>query len=275
MTEPTIPQNIEMEMALLGGIIATNKAYEKVAEYLQPIHFSQQVNGDIYAACSKMIEAGQLADRRTLEVHFGRDRGLAELGGPAYLDKLLSRAATLVETGAYGKDIYDIYLRREIIALGTRMANQAHPYEGEGVRQIERIEQDLYELATNGNYEGGFLPFNETIDYVMKMVEVHRSRDGALSGVSTGLNDLDAVLGGLHSSELVILAGRASTGAALATTIAYEAAEAHHKTDGEQGAVVGYFSLEMSAERLATRIISNQAKIPQEKLYRLFVFFGG
>ena len=265
---PTIPQNIDMEMALLGGIMANNTGYEKVSEFLRPEHFMQKANGDIFDACSKLIEAGQLADRYTLDDYISRDAALTELTGPAYLDKLLSRAVPLVEVGAYAKILYDMYLRREIISLGQKMANQAFSSE-DGIGQIEAVEQTLYDLATTGNFEGDFLSFKESIQHVLLMTETARKRDGALTVVTTGLSDLDMMLGGLHPSELVILAGSHSMGkTTLATTIAYEAAVAYHRTGGEEGAVVGYFSLELSAERLATRIISRHTHIYQENISR-------
>ncbi|MBC8269156.1 MAG: replicative DNA helicase [Rhodospirillaceae bacterium] len=265
----TLPHNIEAEKSLIGAIFANNKAYEKVSEFLFPEHFVIAQHGVIYDACSKLIEKGQIADPVTLKRYFEQDESLAEIGGPAYLVELAGSVVSIINAGEYGRIIYDLHLKRELIGLGEDVVNRAYggDVEDEATRQIEAAEQTLYDLATTGNYEGGFQSFRESVVAALNMAEAAHKRDGALAGVTTGLLDVDTMLGGLHPSDLLILAGRPSMGkTALATNIAYNAAYTHHQTGGEQGAVVGFFSLEMSAEQLATRIISEQTQTSSDSI---------
>jgi replicative DNA helicase len=265
----TLPHNIEAEKSLIGAIFANNKAYEKVSEFLFPEHFVIAQHGVIYDACSKLIEKGQIADPVTLKRYFEQDESLAEIGGPAYLVELAESVVSIINAGEYGRIIYDLHLKRELIGLGEDVVNRAYggDVEDEATRQIESAEQTLYDLATTGNYEGGFQSFKESVVAALNMAEAAHKRDGALAGVTTGLLDVDTMLGGLHPSDLLILAGRPSMGkTALATNIAYNSAYTHHQTGGEQGAVVGFFSLEMSAEQLATRIISEQTQTSSDSI---------
>ncbi|MBT4933671.1 MAG: replicative DNA helicase [Rhodospirillaceae bacterium] len=265
----TLPHNIEAEKSLIGAIFSNNRAYEKVSEFLFPEHFVIAQHGVIYDACSKLIEKGQIADPVTLKRYFEQDESLAEIGGPAYLVELAESVVSIINAGEYGRIIYDLHLKRELIGLGEDVVNRAYggDVEDEATRQIESAEQTLYDLATTGNYEGGFQPFKESVVAALTMAEGAHKRDGALAGVTSGLVDIDTMLGGLHPSDLLILAGRPSMGkTALATNIAFNAAYTHQQTSGEQGAVVGFFSLEMSAEQLATRIISEQTQISSDSI---------
>ena len=265
----TLPHNIEAEKALLGGLFLNNRAYERVSEFLLPAHFALPEHGRIFEACSKLIERGQIADPLTLRRFFEQDENLADIGGPAYLAELEASAVTVINTGEYGRIIYDLYLKRELIALGENVINEAYGGEVDesALTQIEKAEQTLYNLATSGDYEGGFKPFKESLLSAVKMAEVAHQREGGLAGVTTGLIDIDKLLGGLHPSDLVILAGRPAMGkTALATNIAYNAACTHHESGGEEGAVVGFFSLEMSSEQLASRIISEQTEISSDRM---------
>ena len=265
----TLPHNIEAEKSLLGAIFANNKAYEKVSEFLFPDHFVIAQHGLIYDACSKLIEKGQLANPVTLLRYFEQNESLAEIGGRDYLVELAESVVSIINAGEYGRIIYDLHLKRELIGLGEDVVNRAYggDVEDEATKQIEAAEQVLYDLATTGNYEGGFQSFKESVIAALHMAEAAHKRDGALAGVTTGLIDIDTMLGGLHPSDLLILAGRPSMGkTALATNIAYNAAYTHHRTGGEQGAVVGFFSLEMSAEQLATRIISEQTQTASDSI---------
>lgn len=265
----TLPHNIDAEKALLGAIFANNKAYEKVSEFLLPDHFVIAQHGRIYDACSKLIEKGQIADPVTLKRYFEQDEGLADIGGAAYLVDLAESVVSIINAGEYGRIIYDLHLKRELISLGEDVVNRAYggDVDDEATRQIEAAEQTLYDLATTGNYEGGFQSFKESVVEALRMAEAAHKRDGALAGVTSGLSDVDTMLGGLHPSDLLILAGRPSMGkTALATNIAYNAAYTYHKTGGEEGAVVGFFSLEMSSEQLATRIISEQTQTSSDSI---------
>jgi len=265
----TPPHNIEAEKALLGAILVNNRAFERVSEFLRPEHFALGVHGRIFEACMRLIERGQIADPVTLRRYFEQDESLAEIGGPAYLMELAASAATVINAGEYGRLVYDLHLKRELIDLGGDVVNRAYSGDvGDGAgAQIEEAEQRLYDLATRGRHEGGFEPFRDSVLKAIEMAEAAHKREGALAGVATRLVDLDKILGGLHSSDLVILAGRPSMGkTALATNIAYNAAYSYHQSHGEEGAVVGFFSLEMSAEQLASRILSEQTNISSDRM---------
>jgi len=265
----TPPHNIEAEKALLGAILANNRAYERVSEFLRPEHFALTHHGRVFEAAAALIERGQIADPVTLKRYFEQDETLAEIGGPAYLSELANSAVTVINAGEYGRIVHDLHLKRHLIGLGEDLVNRAYAGEVDetAVDQIERAEQNLYDLATTGDYEGGFQPFKDSVLKAIDMAKTAHERVGGLAGVATGLTDLDKILGGLHPSDLIILAGRPSMGkTALATNIAYNAAYSHHQTDGAEGAVVGFFSLEMSAEQLASRILSEQTDISSDRM---------
>ena len=274
----TPPHNIEAEQALLGAILVNNAAYHRVAEFLLPEHFAEGVHGRIFAAIGKLIERGQIANPVTLKNLFDQDGALQEIGGAQYLVRLAAAVITIINAQDYGRTIYDLYLRRQLIAIGEDVVNDAfaHDLERDARAQIENAEKHLFELATSGQHEGGFLEFHKALGEAIKMAETAFKRTGHTTGVSTGYTDMDKLLGGLHPSDLVILAGRPSMGkTALATNIAFHAAR-HYKpvktADGriaaDDGAVVGFFSLEMSSEQLATRILSEESGVPSDRIRR-------
>jgi replicative DNA helicase len=273
-----LPHNVEAEMALLGAILVNNRAYERVAEYLRPVHFTLAEHRLVYEAIGRLIDRGQIADPVTLKAYFEQGEQLTEVGGGAYLLRLADAAVTVINAGDYGRLIHDLALRRDLIAIGEDLVNRAYQAEIEetAALQIELAEQQLFDLATTGTHDGGFESFEESLRNALKIAEAARKRDGLLSGVTTGFTDLDAKLGGLHPSDLIILAGRPSMGkTALATNIAVNAAKVcrlQRADDGTmttaEGAVVGFFSLEMSREQLATRILAEQAKIPSDRIRR-------
>jgi replicative DNA helicase len=226
----------------------------------------------------KLIRKGQIADLVTLKNFFESDGTLVDIGGTQFLAQLAGSLVTVINAVDYAKVIHDLFLRRHLIGLGEDIVNAAytHDLEASATDQIEAAERNLYELATTGQTEGGFQTFEASLASAVKMAEVAYKREGRLTGVATGLKDLDKLLGGLHPSDLVILAGRPSMGkTALATNIAFSAAKAFREEKDElgnlvaaDGAVVGFFSLEMSVEQLATRILAEQAKVPSEKIRR-------
>ena len=270
------PHNLEAEQALLGAILLNNRAYERVSEFLRPEHFAEPVHGRVYAACGKLIDRGQMANPVTLRTYFERDGGLAEIGGPDYLAALANSVVSIINAEEYGKLVHDLHLRRELIALGSDVVNGAYEpsVESTALDQIGQAEAKLYDLATTGQTEGGFESFKGVLIEAVRQAEAAHKRQGKLSGVPTGLIDLDKKLGGLHPSDLLILAGRPSMGkTALATNIAFNAAHAYREeidTLGQKraadGAVVAFFSLEMSSEQLATRILAEQAEIASHKI---------
>jgi replicative DNA helicase len=265
----TLPHNVDAERGLLGAVLVDNRSYERVSEYLRPEHFAMGQHGKIYDACSKLIERGQIADPITLNRYFEQDDSLADVGGASYLAELASAAVTIINAGEYGRIVYDLHLKRELIEIGQVIVNEAYGGEVDesATTQIEVAEQSLYDLATSGNFEGGFQAFKEAIVAAIDMAENAHQREGGLAGVTTGLQDLNRLLGGLHRSDLLILAARPAMGkTALATNIAFNAAKTYSDTQGEEGAVVGFFSLEMSSEQLAGRILSEQTEISSDKM---------
>jgi replicative DNA helicase len=272
------PYNTEAEQALLGAIFRNNLAHGRVADFLEPEHFGNAVHGRIYAAIGKLIERGQIANPVTLKNLFDQDGALAEIGGAQYLTRLAEAAVTIINAEDYGRRIHDLHLRRQLIGLGEDVVNEAfqHDLEDPALAQIERAEQKLYDLASTGQAEGGFRPFKQALADALGMAEAAFKRDGRTVGVATGFIDLDKKLGGLHPSDLVIAAGRPGMGkTAFATNIAFHAAKAHRTAPGpdgsaiaEDGAVIGFFSLEMSAEQLATRILAEESGVPSDRIRR-------
>ena len=271
-----LPHNFEAEQALLGAILINNDAYNRVSEFLKPEHFYDPVHGRIFAACATLIERHQIANPVTLKPLFEADESLSDAGGAKYLARLAASAVTVINAADYGRTVFDLHLRRQLIELSLEMRDQAldPDLESSGQQQIEAVEQQLFDLATTGEYEGGFRSFTDVLTSAIEIAEAAYKREGQLTGVATGFSDLDRLLGGLQRSDLVILAGRPSMGkTALATNIAYHAARVCRRENDDQGhvtvtdgAVVGFFSLEMSAEQLATRILSEAAGVSSDKV---------
>ncbi|HVY13007.1 MAG TPA: DnaB-like helicase C-terminal domain-containing protein, partial [Alphaproteobacteria bacterium] len=267
----TPPHNLDAEQALLAAILTNNLAYEKVGEFLRPEHFYNPVFGKIFQAISTVIERGQKADAITLRHFFASDTEIQQLGGSDYLAQLAGSYVSIINAGDYGHTIHDLYLRRELVDIGTETVNHAMDggVEDTAISQVENAEQRLFQLATTGDVRGGFVALKEPLHKARIMAEAAHKRDSHITGVTTRLRDLDFKLGGLQQSDLVILAGRPSMGkTALATNIAYNAARAFLESDGREGGVVGFFSLEMSAEQLATRLISEFTRIPSNDIRR-------
>jgi replicative DNA helicase len=274
----TPPINLEAEQQLLGALLANNKAYDRVAEFLQPRHFADERHGRIYEAIGQLKERGMVANPVTLKTRFEQDQSLAEIGGAQYLARLATSVVAIVNATDYAKVIHDLFLRRQLIALGEDVVNDAYSQEKDVTahEQMETAEQKLFLLARSGEVEGGFKPFTSALAAAIDMAEAAYKRDSHVTGVTSGLRDLDKKLGGLHPSDLIVLAGRPSMGkTALATKIAFNAAEAHEerlREDGSreviEGAKVAFFSLEMSAEQLATRILAEMTEVPSDKIRR-------
>jgi len=273
----TPPVNYEAEQALLGAVLANNRAFEKVADFLRPEHFADEIHGRIFGACGTLIERGQIANAITLKNLFEQEQALAEAGGARYLADLQKSVVTVINAADYGRTIHDLHLRRELIALGEDVVNDAfaQDLDSSATNQIEAAEQKLYNLAEVGQTESGLRDFKSAVIEAVEMTEAALRRDSHVAGVSTGFRDLDRQLGGLHRSDLVILAARPSMGkTSLASNIAYNAASAKRREKGPDGSevevpdTVAYFSLEMSTEQLATRIISEQAHVRSDAMRR-------
>ena len=278
------PSNDQAEQALLGALLANNKGYERVSDFLMAEHFADPIHGRIFQAISRRVELGQLADAVTLRGEFEHSGILDEVGGTAYLAQLLTAMVGIINAGEYGRAIHDAWLRRQLIDVGESVVNNAFGADPEldGMNQVEAAEQSLFELATRGGSEGGFITFERALTGAISNAEKAFHMPGGVSGLSTGLRDLDKRTGGLHPSDLLILAGRPGMGkTALATKIAFGAARAlmahAHAQDAEAGlpagttaptGTVAVFSLEMSAEQLANRLLSEESRVSGDRIRR-------
>ena len=270
------PHNIEAEQALLGAILVNNEAYHRVSELLRPAHFFEPVHGRIYECCAQRIARGQVADPVTLKLLFEEDEALRELDGARYLSRLAHAAETIINAAEYGQLVHDLALKRGLIKVGEDVVNRAYDrvLPESGREQIETAERDLFALAQEGESRGEFQPFPQVLSAAIRHIESAWHKVGKVSGVPTKLTGLDQKLGGLQPSDLVILAGRPSMGkTAMAVTIAANAAAAQNVHDESGSAkhrnfVVGVFSLEMSAEQLATRLLSGKGRIESDRLRR-------
>ena len=273
------PSNIEAEQALLGAILVNNEAMDRVSAFLDMSHFYDPLHAQIFEIAGKLIQAGKQATPVTLRTFFETAEPIDEnLTVPQYLGRLAANATTIINAYDYGRTIYDLATRRALITIGEEMVTTAYdsPVDFPPETQIQEAEGRLYELAESGKYGQGFQDFRHALGEAIKMANAAYQRDGHLSGVSTGLTDLDGKMGGLQPSDLIVLAGRPSMGkTALVTNIAYNIAKAYEtekQADGTmkvtRGGVVGFFSLEMSSEQLATRILSEQSEIASEKIRR-------
>jgi replicative DNA helicase len=274
----TAPHNIEAEQALLGAILVNNEAFYRVSDFLEPRHFFEPVHQNIYEITGSLIRVGKIANPVTLKTFLPADVDIAGLTVSQYLARLAAEATTVINAEDYGRTIYDLSTRRSLIVIGEDMVNVAFdaPVDFAPRDQIEDAERRLYELAETGKYDGGFQRFAAALTTAVDMAARAYQRDGRLSGLATGLHDLDRMMGGLQSSDLIIVAGRPGMGkTALATNMAYNIARAWRgdvRPDGHietvNGGIVGFFSLEMSAEQLATRIISEQTEIASYRIRR-------
>jgi replicative DNA helicase len=270
-----LPSNLEAEQALLGAILFDNAAYERIGDALKAPHFYEPFHQRLFAAMEEHIRKGQLAEPIVLVERFRRDPGFEELGGLRYLADLVDRAPPAANAADYARVIHDLALRRELIRLGGDIAAQANADADSTARdQIEQAEQQLYALAETGSSSTGFVNFADALRGAVEMAAEAYSRDGGLAGLSTGLIDLDKILGGLHPSDLVILAARPSMGkSSLAMNIAFHAARHYAwepQVDGSKktvnGGVVAFFSLEMSAEQLAMRLLAEVSGVPSDRV---------
>lgn len=270
------PNNVAAEGAVLGAVLFDNNTFMNVRDILRTTDFYAPAHQAVFEVCQQLIDSGRVADGVTLREHFDREDRLKEIGGASFLTTLLEYAAFGPEVADYAKLIRDLAIRRELITIGSGVQNRAiRPEQNEdGASQIETAEKELFQLAERGTTHRGFNKFSVALTDAIEMAEAAYKRDGKIAGISTGLVDLDKKLGGMHRSDLIILAGRPAMGkTSLATNIAFNAARDYRfetQDDGSkktvEGAIVGFFSLEMSNDQLATRIISEQAEISSHKI---------
>jgi replicative DNA helicase len=270
------PANVEAEQALLGALLYDNAAYERLSDRLQGGHFYEPFHGRLFASIETAVRRGQLAEPILLAEQFSRDPAFQELGGVRYLADLVDRAPPAANAADYARVVYDLALRRELIRIGGDIAADAAAGDPEASArdQIEKAEQQLYTLAETGSASTGFRSFDAALTGAVAMAAEAFNRDGGLSGISTGLADLDNMLGGMHASDLIIVAARPSMGkTALGLNIAFDVARHYAwepQPDGTRktvnGGVVGFFSLEMSAEQLSMRVLAEVSGVPSDKI---------
>ncbi|NNE89182.1 MAG: replicative DNA helicase, partial [Silicimonas sp.] len=227
-----VPHNIEAEQQLLGAILTNNDVYDRVAGVINDSHFYDPVHARIYEVAAARIAKNALASPVTLKAFLEDDPGLKELGGPAYLVRLAGAAISSFAARDYAQMVYDLAIRRKLMDLGRDITAKAGTVEvaNEPKEQIVEAEQALYKLGEAGQSASGFQSFLKAVTDAVNVANAAYQRDGGLSGVSTGLTDMDKKLGGLHKSDLLILAGRPSMGkTSLATNIAFNIAKAYKK----------------------------------------------
>lgn len=273
-----LPFSLESEQAVLGAILFDNEIYYRIASFLKTEHFFDPVHQLIYDTCGALINQGRLASPVMVDASLAAAPGYVEAGGRKYLEQLAANVPSTAGAPDYARVIFDMSVRRGLISVGSGMIERARDasLDDHPGAQLAEAEQALYKLAETGKYGGGFKSFRTAVSEAIDLADAAVKRDGGLAGVSTGLRDLDHTLGGMHPSDLIILAGRPSMGkTALATNIALNAARAYkaeRQADGSiravNGAVVGLFSLEMAAEQLATRIIAETANVPSNEIRR-------
>jgi replicative DNA helicase len=271
-----LPQNVEAEAALLGALMVDNRLVEDVQLKLKPHHFFEPLHQRIYEAILKLTDNNRIANPVTLRPMFEADDSIKEVGGPAYLAQLTGSGAAVIGARDFAEQIYDLALLRALIGVGRDLVEGALDTSEEvaPLAQIERAETELYKVAEEGGAEGKAKSFSEATREALEMAERALNSGGHLSGFTTGLESLNGKIGGLHKSDLIIIAGRPGMGkSALGTNIGFAAAKRFLKDaeDGIEpersaGAPVALFSLEMSADQLATRILAEQSGISSENL---------
>lgn len=272
-----VPHNIQAEQALLGALLTNNDALTRVADYLKSEHFYEPVHRRIFEAIVKFSEKGIVATPVTLKNYFDKDDALKDIGGAEYLARLAGGASAIIDLGTYGKVIFDLAMRRTLIAIGEEVVNEAYQtddLEVDAKKQIEMAEQKLYNLASDGISETGFVQLKISLAEALERADIAHKRSDKLSGAATGFTDLDNMLGGLQKSDLLILAGRPSMGkTALAINLAVNCCQILYKNHEESAdrdtttkPSVGMFSLEMSSEQLAARMIAMEAGVSSSKM---------
>ncbi|VAW15125.1 Replicative DNA helicase (DnaB) [hydrothermal vent metagenome] len=271
------PHNIDAEQAMLGAILVNNEAFFRVSDFLEKEHFYEAVHQEIFEVLGKIVRAGKTATPITAKT-FLPDELIENVSMAQYLARLAAEATTVINAYDYGQTIYDLALERALIQIGEEMVEVAYDRDVELTpsSQIEAAERQLFDLAEKGRYDGGFQGFNTALRDAIAMAGEAYKRDGGLSGIATGLSDLDRLMGGLQKSDLIILAARPAMGkTALATNLAFHVAKSYKSStlpDGrikaDDGGIVGFFSLEMSSEQLATRILAEQSGISSSEIRR-------
>ena len=262
------PSNIEAEQALLGSILVNNDIIDEISTKITSSVFYDPAHIKIYDVIENLNNKGMIANPITLKNFFEKDNMLNEVGGTEYLVKLTRFSGSTKQALDYAKLIHEMYLRRELVSISEKLSYDtlnANIQEQDAENIIENTEKSLFNLAERGSFSQSFIEFKKAIDRTIEMATLAMQSDRGIVGVPTGLTDLDEKLGGLHKSDLIILAGRPSMGkTALATNIAYNAAQ--NILSRQEKSSVAFFSLEMSSEQLSTRILSEQARIKSDAI---------
>ena len=264
------PSNLDAEQALLGSVLVNNDIIDEISNLVTSNIFYDPAHIKIFEVIEKLNNKGMVANPITLKNFFEKDNMLAEVGGTEYLVKLTRFSGSIKQAIDYAKIIHEMYLRRELVKISDKLSTDtinASVEEQNAENIIEDTERSLFSLAERGSFSQTFLKFNQALDQTIEMATIAMKNDQGIVGVPTGLSELDEKLGGLHKSDLIILAGRPSMGkTALATNIAYNAAQNILKR--QEKSSVAFFSLEMSSEQLSTRILSEQARIKSDDIRR-------
>lgn len=266
------PQNIQAEQALIGALLVNNELISRTGDFLRFDHFGEPVHQRIFQAIVSYMDRGLVASPVTLKTYFERDESLTDVGGADYLIHLAAAATSVINLETYAKIIYDLYLRRSLIEVGEDIVNNGydHQIHAPAISQLENAEQRLFNLASLGSADKGFVPLKISLSNAVLAAEQAHKRENKLSGVSTQFTDLDKLLGGLQRSDLLILAGRPSMGkTAFAINMAVNACKSlYHLAEiaGEDPPSVGFFSLEMSSEQLAARMIAMESGVDSSRM---------
>ena len=268
ISEKKHPSNLEAEQALLGSILVNNDIIDEISTTISSNIFYDPAHVKIYEVIESLNNKGMIANPITLKNFFEKDNMLDEVGGTEYLVKLTRFSGSVKQAIDYAKVIHEMYLRRELVLISDNLSSETlNTKDQDAEKIIENTEKSLFDLAERGSFSQSFLKFNQALDQTIEMATLAMKNDKGIVGVPTGLTALDEMLGGLHKSDLVILAGRPSMGkTALATNIAYNAAKKIQ--DDNRKSTVAFFSLEMSSEQLSTRILAEQSRIKSNDIRR-------
>lgn len=264
-----LPHNLEAEQALLGALLVNNSGIDKTI-FLKPEHFFDPLHARIYSAICSLVAQGRGVDPVKISSYFKEDESLIEVGGLAYLVRLANSAPTVFNPEDYARTICDDAVRRELIAVAEDTIKQSRTASVDDpvVNQIERLEQRVYYMAQGSNVGVGFRPFSGPVQDNLERVSEARKSPNGLAGVTTGLRSVDAKIGGLNKTDLIVLAGRPSMGkTSLAINMSFAAANEKYRGN-DKGAGVGFFSMEMSSDQIANRIVASFTKISSEKTRR-------
>jgi replicative DNA helicase len=262
-----LPNNIEAEQAVIGSILVTNEIFDEISVIISNVNFYDPMHQKIYEAIEGLIYKGMLANPITLKNYFENEKD--DLDIPEYLVKITKFSTSIRQAKEYSKIIYDMFVRRELIKISEQTIDTAklNDLDINGQTIIENSERLLFDLAEKGSFNSSLVKFDEAMKQTIEMASAAYKNEEGIVGVPTGLKDLDDKLGGLHQSDLIIIAGRPSMGkTSLATNIAFNAAK--KLQDSEKKSTIAFFSLEMSSEQLSTRILAEQARIRSNDIRR-------